>query len=160
MAEHLVTRAPEGMGAVYFVSGGSEANETAMKLARQYFLETGEESRHRFIARQQSYHGNTLGALAVGGNVWRRAPYAPLLIEVSHIEPCYAYRHQAPGESEEAYGKRAADALEAEILRLGPESVAGFFRRDRGRVPRPAWCRRCPATSRVSARFATATACS
>jgi adenosylmethionine-8-amino-7-oxononanoate aminotransferase len=127
LAEHLVTRAPECMGAVYFVSGGSEANETAMKLARQYFLETGEDSRHRFIARQQSYHGNTLAALAVGGNVWRRAPYAPMLIEVSHIAPCYAYRHQQPAESAEDYGRRAADELEAEILRLGPESVAGFF---------------------------------
>ena len=129
LADHLVANAPDGMGqgAVYFVSGGSEANETAMKLARQYHLERGQESRSRFIARQQSYHGNTLGALAVGGNKWRRAPYEPLLVETSHIVPCYAYRHQEPGESLEAYGKRAANALESEILRLGPENVAGFF---------------------------------
>jgi adenosylmethionine-8-amino-7-oxononanoate aminotransferase len=127
LAEYLVTRAPAGKGAAYFVSGGSEATETAIKLARQYFLETGQPARHRFISRLQSYHGNTLGALAVGGNMWRRAPYEPLLTKVSHIEPCYAYRHQRDDESEEAYGIRAAEALEAEIERLGPETVAGFF---------------------------------
>ena len=127
LAEHLVSRAPEGLGRVYFVSGGSEANETAIKLARQYFLEIGEPQRRRFIARHQSYHGNTLGALAVGGNPKRREPFQPLLMETSHIAPCYAYRHKRPEESEEAYGKRAADELEAEIQRLGPETVAGFF---------------------------------
>jgi adenosylmethionine-8-amino-7-oxononanoate aminotransferase len=115
------------LGRVYFVSGGSEANETAIKLIRQYYLEIGQPERHRFIARQQSYHGNTLGALAIGGNVKRREPYLPLLMDCSHIEPCYAYRHKRPDESEADYGRRAADALEAEILRLGPESVAGFF---------------------------------
>ncbi|MDJ0945509.1 MAG: aspartate aminotransferase family protein [Kiloniellales bacterium] len=127
LAEHLVTRAPEGIGKMYFVSGGSEANETAMKLARQYFLEIGEPTRSRFIARRQSYHGNTLGALAAGGNAGRRKPYEPLLIDVAHIEPCYAYRHQEPGESEEAYGRRAADDLERAILELGPETVIGFL---------------------------------
>ena len=127
LAEHLIRRAPAGLTRVYYVSGGSEANETALKLARQYFLEIGEPDRHRFIARLQSYHGNTLGALAVGGNMWRRAPYEPLLMAASHIEPCYPYRHRAPEESLEAYGRRAADALEAEILRLGPESVAAFI---------------------------------
>ncbi len=127
LAEHLVTRSPTGKGAVYFVSGGSEATETAIKLARQYYLEIGQPDRHRFISRLQSYHGNTLGALAVGGNMWRRAPYEPLLTKVSHIEPCYAYRHQREDESAEDYGLRAAAALEAEILRLGPETVAGFF---------------------------------
>ncbi|NIA70195.1 aspartate aminotransferase family protein [Pelagibius litoralis] len=127
LAEHLVTRAPEGLARVYFVSGGSEANETALKLARQYHLERGEEGRHHFIARQQSYHGNTLGALAVGGSVARRAPFQPLLMPASHIAPCYAYRHQAADETEEAYGLRAADALEVEIQRVGPETVAGFI---------------------------------
>ncbi len=127
LAEHLVTRAPAGLAKVYFVSGGSEANETALKLTRQYFLETGRPERHRFIARRQSYHGNTLGALAVGGNVWRRAPYQPLLMEASHIAPCYAYRDQRPDETAEAYGRRVADELEAEILRLGPKTVAGFI---------------------------------
>ncbi len=127
LAEHLIARAPAGLGRAYFVSGGSEANETAIKLARQYFLERGEPSRSRFIARDQSYHGNTLGALALGGNKARRAPYEPLLIETSHVAPCYAYRHQQADESEEDYGRRAADSLEAEIQRLGPENVAGFF---------------------------------
>ena len=127
LAEHLIKRAPGKLDRVYFISGGSEANETAIKLARQYFLETGQSERRRFIARRQSYHGNTLGALAVGGSVKRRLPYAPLLMDSSHVPPCYAYRHKHPDETEEAYGLRAADALEAEIERLGPETVAGFF---------------------------------
>lgn len=127
LAEHLASRAPEGLDHVYYVSGGTEANETAMKLARQYFVEIGQPERHRFIARLQSYHGNTLGALALGGNMWRREPYKPLLIETSHVPPCYAYRHRRHDESEEEYGRRAADALEAEIRRLGPESVAAFI---------------------------------
>ena len=127
LAEHLVTRAPEGIAKVYFVSGGSEANETAMKLARQYFLEIGQPERRHFIARRQSYHGNTLGALAAGGNAARRKPYEPLLVEVAHIDPCYAYRHQQDGESDEAYGQRAAEELEQKILELGPETVIGFL---------------------------------
>ncbi|WP_276199914.1 aspartate aminotransferase family protein [Chelatococcus sp. XZ-Ab1] len=126
LAEHLTQRAPAGISHVYFVSGGSEANETAFKLARQYFWNRGERERSRIIARQQSYHGNTLGALAVGGNAGRRAVYEPLLIEVSHIEPCYAYRHRRDDESEGAYGERAAAALEAEVLRLGPGTVMAF----------------------------------
>ena len=112
---------------MYLVSGGSEATEAAIKLARQYHLERGQPRRTRLIARRQSYHGNTLGALAAGGNEWRRAPFAPLLTEVSHIAPCYAYRGQAKGESAEAYGRRAADALEDEILRLGPDTVMAFI---------------------------------
>ncbi len=126
LAEHLIKRAPEGLARVYFVSGGSEANETALKLARQYHLERGDSQRHRFIARLQSYHGNTLGALAVGGNAARRAPFDPLLMPATHIAPCYAYRHQGVEESAEAYGLRVADELEAEIQRLGPETVAAF----------------------------------
>lgn len=126
LADFLIERAPKGLERVYFVSGGSEANETALKLARQYFVEKGEPQRSRFIARRQSYHGNTLGALAVGGNMARRGMFEPLLIDVSHIAPCYAYREQREGESAEAYGRRAADALEAEIERLGAETVIGF----------------------------------
>jgi len=126
LADHLIRHAPEGLARVYFVCDGSEGIEAALKLARQYFLEIGQPTRHRFIARRQSYHGNTLGALAVGGNMWRRAPFAPLLMEVSLIAPCFAYRFKEPGESEAAYGRRVADELEAEILRLGPENVAAF----------------------------------
>lgn len=98
-----------------------------MKLARQYFLEIGEPKRRHFIARRQSYHGNTLGALAVGGNALRRSSYQPLLMKASHISPCYAYRDKFDGESLEAYGLRVANELQREILSLGPESVAGFI---------------------------------
>ncbi|MEZ5885020.1 MAG: aspartate aminotransferase family protein [Paracoccaceae bacterium] len=126
LADTLVTHAPEGIERVYLVSGGSEAVEAALKLARQYFLEIGQPQRHRVIARRQSYHGNTLGALATGGNEWRRAQFAPMLVETSHIAPCYEYRERAEGESPEAYGLRAANALEAEIERLGPETVMAF----------------------------------
>jgi adenosylmethionine-8-amino-7-oxononanoate aminotransferase len=109
------------------VSGGSEAIEAALKLARQYFVEIGQPERRRFIARRQSYHGNTLGALAAGGNEWRRRQFAPLLIETHHIAPCYAYRDRRQDESEEAYGLRVADELEAKIRELGPETVIGFI---------------------------------
>ena len=123
----LAALAPAGLDRVYLVSGGSEAMEAALKLTRQYFLEAGQPDRVRIIARQQSYHGNTLGALATGGNLLRRAPFAPLLMDaVSHIPACYPYRHQADGESLEAYGQRSAQALEDEILRLGPKTVAAF----------------------------------
>jgi len=126
LADLLIDAAPDGIAMVYFLSGGSEAIEAALKMARQYFLETGEPKRTRFIAREQSYHGNTIGALSVGGNAWRREPFKEMLIESSHIAPCYPYRHKSPDETDEDYGRRTADALEAEILRLGPETVAAF----------------------------------
>ncbi len=126
LADHLVANAPPGIGSVYFVSGGSEAMEAALKMARQYFLEIGQPARRRFIARRQSYHGNTLGALAVGGNMWRREPYAPMLMEAHHVSPCFAYRFQEAGESAEQYAARLVAELEAEILRLGPETVCAF----------------------------------
>ncbi|HLI13741.1 MAG TPA: aspartate aminotransferase family protein [Alphaproteobacteria bacterium] len=127
LADRLIAEAPPGIEKVYFVSGGSEAVEAALKLARQYFLETGEPERRRFISRRQSYHGNTLGALAVGGNQLRREPYSPLLMDVSLIAPCFAYRFKRDDESEAEYGRRVADELEAELRRLGPESVAAFI---------------------------------
>ncbi|WP_289034821.1 aspartate aminotransferase family protein [uncultured Roseibium sp.] len=126
LADLLIEHAPDGLERVYFVSGGSEAMEAALKLARQYFLEIGEPSRHRVIARRQSYHGNTLGALATGGNAWRREPFAPMMIETSHISPCYEYRGREDGESAFDYGQRVANELEAEIQRLGPENVMAF----------------------------------
>ncbi len=126
LADALIAHAPEGLDRVYLVSGGSEAVEAALKLARQYFLEIGQPQRHRIIARRQSYHGNTLGALATGGNMWRRTPFAPMMIETTHIAPCYEYRGRAEGETAWDYGQRVADELEAEIARLGPETVMAF----------------------------------
>jgi adenosylmethionine-8-amino-7-oxononanoate aminotransferase len=127
LADLLIAEAPPGIDRVYLVSGGSEAVEAAIKVARQYYLEIGEPRRHRLIARRQSYHGNTLGALAAGGNAWRREKYAPLLVETHHISPCYEYRGREDGETAEAYGLRVANELEAEIERLGPETVMAFI---------------------------------
>lgn len=127
LADLLVEQAPGDISRVYFVSGGSEANEAALKLARQYFLEIGESDRRHVISRRQSYHGATLGALTAGGEMWRRLPFQPMLGNSTHISPCYAYRGQGEGESPEAYGQRVADELESEIQRLGPESVMAFI---------------------------------
>jgi len=126
LAKLLIQHAPAGLDRVYIVSGGSEAVEAALKLARQYFIELGQPQRSRVIARRQSYHGNTLGALATGGNQWRRQPFLPLLVEVSHISPCYAYRDQQHGETELDYGLRIANELEQEILTLGADNVMAF----------------------------------
>jgi adenosylmethionine-8-amino-7-oxononanoate aminotransferase len=128
LAQALMDRAPPGFGQgrAAFLGSGSEAIEAALKLARQYFVERGEPTRGKFISRRGSYHGNTLGALAVGGHAGRRALYAPILIETTQISPCYAYRDQRDDETPEAYGMRIADELEIEIQRLGPENVAAF----------------------------------
>ncbi len=128
LAADLIARAPAGFGAgrAILLGSGSEAIEAALKLARQYHLERGDAKRGRFIAREMAYHGATLGALSVGGHMARRATYAPMLIDVGRIPACHAYRGQASGETLEAYGQRVADALEAEILRIGPENVAAF----------------------------------
>ena len=130
-AEALATRladlAPDGVNRVYFVSSGSEAVEAAIKLARQYFVERGQPERHRIIARRQSYHGNTIGALGAGGNQWRRQQFEPLLAAARLIAPCYSYRDKHETESDDAYGQRVANALEAEILALGPDQVMAFI---------------------------------
>ena len=126
LAAELIAHAPAGMARVYFVSGGSEAMEAALKLARQYFVEIGEPQRRHVIARLQSYHGNTLGALSTGGNVSRRKQFEPLLVDVAHVAPCYAYRGKQSGETDEAYGQRLVAELEAEIARLGPRNVIAF----------------------------------
>jgi adenosylmethionine-8-amino-7-oxononanoate aminotransferase len=126
LADELIRRSPEAFDRVYFVSGGSEAVEAALKLSRQYFVEKGEPQREHIIARRGSYHGNTLGALAVGGNAWRRKQFEPLLIDVAHVSPCYAYRGKEPAETDEAYAARLARELEAEILRLGGDKVIAF----------------------------------
>ena len=126
LADFLCAATPVPLERVYFVSSGSEAIEAAVKMARQYHLERGEESRHLVIARQQSYHGNTLGALAAGGNAGRRAPYRPLLVDGPKAAPCFEYHHRLPEESLADYAERAADSLEAEILHAGPENVMAF----------------------------------
>ncbi|MEO9899002.1 MAG: aspartate aminotransferase family protein [Paracoccaceae bacterium] len=127
LAELLARHAPGELNRVYFVSGGSEATESAIKLARQYYVEKGQPERKHLIARKQSYHGNTLGALAVGGNEWRREQFSPLLIDVSHISPCYEYAERNNTETEFEYGQRAAQELEDEILSLGPDNVMAFM---------------------------------
>ena len=126
LADQLVRTAPAGMSHAYFVSGGSEAMEAALKMARQYFVEIGQPGRRHFIARRQSYHGNTLGALAVGGNEWRRRQFAPLLIEVTHVSPCYEYRGREPDETRDQYGQRLVAELAAAIDRLGGDKVIAF----------------------------------
>jgi adenosylmethionine-8-amino-7-oxononanoate aminotransferase len=126
LADRLIEDAPPGMSHVYLTSGGSEAIEAALKMARQYFVETGEPERRAIIARRQSYHGSTLGALAAGGNAWRRAHFEPLLIETHHIDPCYAYRLQREDESDADYAARAAQALEDKILEIGSDRVIAF----------------------------------
>lgn len=128
LADELVGHEPGGLASAYLVCGGSEAVETALKIARQYFLEIGEPRRTRIIARRQSYHGNTLGALAAGHHGGRRQPFAPLLADAfSHVTPAYAYREQRPDESERDFVQRLADELEAEFERLGPDTVAAFI---------------------------------
>jgi adenosylmethionine-8-amino-7-oxononanoate aminotransferase len=127
LAEDLVGHEPGGLAYAYFVSGGSEAMEASLKMARQYFVEIGQPARGQFIARRQSYHGNTLGALAAGGNAWRRAPYAPLLSHAfSHVSPANAYREQRDHETEAEFTARLAAELEAEFQRLGPDKIAAF----------------------------------
>ncbi|WP_105010024.1 aspartate aminotransferase family protein [Rhizobium leguminosarum] len=126
LAEQLVKLAPKGLDYVYLVSGGSEAVEAALKMARQYFVEIGQSQRRHIIARRQSYHGNTIGALATGGNAWRRAQFKPILPETHHVSPCYAYRDMQPGETPEAYAERLATELEAKIVELGTDKVMAF----------------------------------
>lgn len=126
LADFLAQRAPGDLNHVYFLSGGSEAVEASLKLARQYFVETGQPERRIFIARRQSYHGNTLGALAIGGNEWRRKPFLPLLAQAHHVSPCYPYRDQRADESAEHYADRLAQELEDTLQKLGPQNVAAF----------------------------------
>lgn len=127
LADWLAERAPGDLNRTYFVSGGSEAVESAIKLARQYYLEQGKTEKRYVVARWQSYHGNTLGALSAGGNRWRRVQFEPLLVEMEHIDPCYAYRFQQEGESEEAFGLRMANQLEEKVKALGAENVMAFI---------------------------------
>lgn len=127
LADLLIEHAPGDLDRVYFVSGGSEAVEAAIKLARQFHVENGEPQREHVIARRQSYHGNTLGALSAGGNEMRRKQFSPLLVGMSHIAPCYEYAERGEDETLEVYGQRVANELEEEILRLGADKVIAFL---------------------------------
>jgi adenosylmethionine-8-amino-7-oxononanoate aminotransferase len=128
LADILLRDEPGGLTRAWFCSSGSEGNEAAIKLARQYFLETGQPQRTRTIARRQSYHGTTLGALAAGGNFMRRAYYEPILSQThSLVSPCFPYRFQNPGESDAQYLDRLTDELEAEFQRVGAETVMAFL---------------------------------
>ncbi|MGY3572153.1 aspartate aminotransferase family protein [Vibrio paucivorans] len=127
LAQLLCGLAPDSLNHAYFVSGGSEAVESAIKMARQYFVELGQNSKRHIISRKQSYHGNTLGALSIGGNMWRREPYEPLLTTSHRISPCYPYREQYTNESVAEYSERTANGLEKRILELGPDNVMAFI---------------------------------
>lgn len=128
LAQRLSDKAPGGAWRVYFLSGGSEANEAALKLARQIHVERGETSRDTYIARKMSYHGNTLGALSVSGNLARRATFQPVLLpNVRHAEPCFAFRHKEEDESLEDYGLRAAGTVRSEIEALGEGRAIAFI---------------------------------
>lgn len=127
LAECLVGHQPGGLTHAFFTSSGSEATEAALKLARQYFVEVGKPERTRFIARQQGYHGNTLGALSASGHRSRRSIYDPILMSnFSFVSPCFPYHYMNEGETEEAYVARLAAELDNEFKRLGPENVAAF----------------------------------
>jgi adenosylmethionine-8-amino-7-oxononanoate aminotransferase len=126
LADFLAKVAPAGLDKVYFVSGGSEAIEAALKIARQYFVEIGQADRTVFVARRQSYHGNTLGALAVGGNEWRRKQFAPILMDVGRVSPCYEYRDRRDDESQDAYTQRLIVELDEKFQEIGPDRVIAF----------------------------------
>jgi adenosylmethionine-8-amino-7-oxononanoate aminotransferase len=127
LADLLLKDEPGGLSHAFFVSSGSEAMESALKLARQYFLERGEPKRTRFIARHQSYHGNTLGALSAGGNLARREPYEPIMADrFSLVSPCFPFHFQGAGETDQQYVARLARELDEEFQRVGPQTVAAF----------------------------------
>ena len=158
LAEIILKDEPGGLTRAWFCSSGSEGNEAAIKLARQYFLEIGQPQRCRTIARTQSYHGTTLGALSAGGNLMRREKFLPILSQThSLVSPCFPYRFQNDGETDAQYLERLADELEAEFQRLGPDTVMAFSPSRWWARRRAAWLR-CPATSSASGKSATATA--
>ena len=125
-ADRLAAFAPEGLGHVFFCSGGSEATEAAAKMARQYFLLANEPKRYKVVARWQSYHGNTLGSLSMSGNIARRRRYVPMLIDFPHIPPAYCYRCPF-GKTRDTCDLDCARALDTEIKAQGPEHVSAFI---------------------------------
>lgn len=129
LAAELIRGTQGKMSKALIMSSGSEAMEAAMKMARQYFVEVGQGKRAKFIAREGSYHGTTLGALSMSGHVGRRALFkntGMLLDNVSHVSPCYAYRGMKAGETEAQYVQRLADELDQKFQEMGPETVCAF----------------------------------
>jgi len=128
LASVLLEGQPGGLSKAIFVNSGSEATDAAIKLATQYWHERGMPQKQHVIARKQSYHGNTIGALCVSGHDSRRAMYKDWLSHnVSFVDPCFAYRLKSKGETDEDYVTRLANQLEDEILRVGPENVSAFI---------------------------------
>ncbi len=127
LAALLVDAFGEADARAYFASGGSEANETALKFAWQYWRARAQPTKVKIISRTHSYHGNTFGALSVSGHPARRSVMPDLLLDWPRIDPCYAYRFQQSGETEEEYGERAAQMLEQAILREGADTIAAFI---------------------------------
>ncbi|KAM0798817.1 aminotransferase class-III [Usnea florida] len=127
LASIILDGNPHGLEKAFFVGSGSEAMDAAMKLARQYFFETGRPERRNFVARKQSYHGTTIGAMSLSSNLPRKVPYEPLLLpNVSHVSPAYAYQYQHPQESESQYVQRLTSELDAEFQRLDPSTIIAF----------------------------------
>ena len=127
LASRLAERFAEDGAVVWFTAGGSESNESALKIAWQYWRARGQRDKTIIISREFSYHGGTLGATSISGSVFRRAPYEKVLHDWPRIAPCYAYRHQRQNESDEDYGKRVAGELDDAIRAAGPENVAAFI---------------------------------
>jgi adenosylmethionine-8-amino-7-oxononanoate aminotransferase len=129
LCKELIIGTDGMMEKCYLTGSGSEAIESALKMARQYFYEANKKTpRINFIARGHSYHGNTLGSLSISGHKLRRLPYEPLLMSnVYHISPCYPYRQRIEGESDAAFVLRKAAELDAKFKELGPETVIGFI---------------------------------
>src|SRR5205807_6035545 len=128
LASRLLAMAPPNFrngGRVFFTSGGSEATETAINLARQFHLECGQKDRYRVLSRLQSYHGSTLGAMSVSGNVARRAPYEPLLTEWGHIAPCFCY-HCPFEKTFPQCDLACADDLEVHLFEHESSKAAAF----------------------------------
>jgi len=126
LTEIIRAAAGNGLERMVFVTGGSEATESCLKIALQYHAARGAMSRRRFIARERSWHGNTLGALSVSGFKERRAPFEGALLDVSHLSPVNTYRPPVNVRADDV-ARACADELEQEILRIGADKVAAFI---------------------------------
>lgn len=132
LAEHLIDHAPKStksvnLSHIYFTSGGSEAIEAALKIARQYWCEEGKETKSYVISRHLSYHGATLGALTFGDCGWRRQPFEPLLSSFHYVTPSFSYRYKQDHETDDEFCDRLINEIEDKILELGPEHVSAFL---------------------------------